>query len=351
MLCHQRLTGILAVLFTAIPLPDSARAESAAPPLEPIVAGVASRAVALEVSRDEEPPNLSGLNVRSSARLPPETIAYRSRPAGPATGLLLDGEANVLTSYYNVAGNVHSVAVVFPGGARRPARVVAVDKSDDLALVRTLERPPGLEVPPPRWADPEALRVGKVVIVLGRSPDPDSPTVTYGIISAVGRNGGRAFQTDAKLNYGNVGGPIALLNGSIAGVAGFVGHTYALWGLNSGIGFGTRADTIRAVLPTLLKGEDISPPELPFLGVGESNLPGPGNVGARIGEVQRGSAADRAGLKVNDVVLSFNGEKVEDFLDLRHRINQHHPGDEVVLKVKREDQDLELKVRLGKRPE
>src|ERR1041384_3997400 len=224
----HRLTACLAllllVLLAAIDAPPL-DAESTSPSLEPLVAGVAGRTVAIEVSREEEPPALAGLRGgRASFQLPQDTVDYYRRPPGPASGFLLDGEGNILTTYYNVSGTVRSVTVVLPGGERRPARVVAVDKSDDLALVRTLERPPALDVPSLRWAQTPSLRVGKMVIALGRAPDPERPTVTFGIVSALGRNGGRAFQTDAELNYGNVGGPITNLDGEVVGLRGVVGH-------------------------------------------------------------------------------------------------------------------------------
>jgi len=320
---------------------------SAAPPeleLDPAIARAARGTVAILVDREKETP---GRRFRARATIPQEVIDYYSRPPGPATGLLLDSRGNVLTSFYNVSGNVKSIQVVLPSGDPLPARLLARDESDDLALIQITKPPPDLEAPPPRWADPGGLRVGRFVHVVGRSPDPARPTATFGIISALGRNGGRAFQTDAELNYGNVGGPITDLDGSILGLACFVGHRYPLWGLNSGIGFGTRVDTILSVLPQLLSGKDIPPPDRPFLGVGPSEGSAPR--GCRIGTVVEDSAADRAGLKKDDIVLSINGEEVEDFLDLRRIISQQNPGDQVVLQVKRGDKQLELKARLGKR--
>ncbi len=317
--------------------------------LDPVIEDIARSTVAIRVDREKERPVLSQIRLRLRSNLPKSVIDYYSRPPGPATGLLLDNRGNILTSFYNVSGNLKSIEVVMPSGEARPARLIATDPSDDLALIRIVDPPEGLDVSSVKWGNPERLQVGRFVMVVGRSPDPVRPTATFGIISALGRNGGRAFQTDAELNYGNVGGPIVDLDGSVLGLAGFVGHTYPLWGLNSGIGFGTRVDTIRTVLPELLAGKNIPPPERPFLGVGGTREPSP--EGCRIGLVDPESAAARAGIQVNDIVLSMNGEEVEDFMDLRRIINQHRPGDEVVIRVKRGDKELELKAKLGRRPE
>jgi S1-C subfamily serine protease len=330
---------------------DPATAATSRPlALEPLVLEASRWTVALQVDREEDEPSpaLPRLPAKSSVRLPQDVVDYYKRPPGPATGILLDGDGNVLTSAYNVAGKLKSIAVVLPGGEVRPARLVATAKADDLALVRT-EAPAGVEVPPVRWAAADRLRVGRIAVVLGRSPDPTRPTATFGIISAIGRNGGRAFQTDAKLNYGNVGGPVIDLDGAFLGIACFVGHTYPFWGLNSGIGFGTRADTIRSVLPGLLRGETLPPPEFPLLGVLPSNRPPEGNVGARLGRVEPDSAAAKGGLQADDVILEFDGMKVQDFVEFRRLINERRPGDEVTLRIRRGDRELELKVRLGKR--
>ena len=83
------------------------------------------------------------------------------------SGLLVDRKGHVLTTYYNVSGVLHSVEVLFPDGMRRPARLVAIDRSDDLALVRVIDPPGNLNVPEVRWTEPARLQVGRMVVVLG----------------------------------------------------------------------------------------------------------------------------------------------------------------------------------------
>ena len=169
------------------------------------------------------------------------------------------------------------------------------------------------------------------------------------MISAPKRNVGRAFQTDAAMNYGNSGGPVVGLDGSFLGIASFVGHTYPHWGLNSGIGFATRADAILEVLPVMLKGENFEEHRLPFLGVRARRSPDESFHGATVYDVIDGSAADMAGLKAEDIIVELGEVKVEDFSHLRHLISRQKPGDTVSMKVQRQDSVIDLKVTLGAR--
>ena len=156
------------------------------------------------------------------------------------------------------------------------------------------------------------------------------------------------FQTDAALNYGNAGGPIVDLEGRVVGIAAFIGHFYPYWGMNSGIGFGVRADTIRKVLPLLLDGKDVVNLGRPVLGVRRPKTTEESEEkGARIGMVAPDSGAAAAGLEDSDVILEFEGVLVEDFSHLRQLIMKREPGETVPIKVRRGDKTLDLRVVLG----
>ncbi len=345
-------TGLLPwllLLFALDPAEAPAR-ESVRLDPDQILQAASRWTVAIHVDREPERPSLPRRRGRSLFGTPRILQEYKSRPSGPVTGLLIDGAGHVLTTYYNVSGTLKSVEVTLPGWERRPAKLLATDRSDDLALIKLESIPDGLEVPPLRWGDRDDLRVDQFVVVVGRAPDPEHPTATMGIVSALGRNGGRVFQTDAELNYGNVGGPIVALDGSFVGLASFVGHTYP-WGLNSGIGFGTMAETILSVLPQLRQGENVPAPRRAFLGVGPAEQGIMAGEGVRLGEVSPGSAAELGGLKAGDVVLSIGIETISDFVELRRAINRRQPGDEVEIEVLRGSERVQLKVRLGSRPE
>jgi S1-C subfamily serine protease len=282
-------------------------------------------------------------------RISPEGKNLFQRPQACVSGILVSAEGNVLTSWYNVAGEVKSIRVTLPTGEEYPARLVARSEQDDAALVRIESSGGAVPFSPPAWAEPRdstGPRAGQIVLVLGRSPEPGRVTVTRGILSAVARNGGRAVQTDADINYGNSGGIILNLDGRIVGMAGFVGHTQPQWGLNSGVGFGVSAHTIVEMLPRLQAGENVVAFQPGFLGV-QCDRDGVSSDGAKVVMVVPDSAAARAGLRPNDVILEVAGTAIFDFDHLRRLIFPRKPGEVVRLKARRGDETLELDATLG----
>ncbi len=321
--------------------------------LDDLLTRVAPSVVAIDLEREEDFEGPSVANRRRFRGLPEEDRRdledYFKRPAGPVTGLLLDREGHVLTTNYNVGKKAKDISIVLADGKRVDADLVARDPTDDLALLKTKEPiPEGIEVTPVRWAPPESFETGRFVLAVGRGPDIVELTATLGIISSSMRSTRRLFQTDAALNYGNVGGPLIDLSGNVVGIAGFVGHRFPQWGLNSGIGFGIRADRIAEVLPQLKRGEDVPSPTIPFLGVGPERRPGRDRgEGARVGTVVPDSGASAGGIEPGDVIIEWDGTAVQDFTQLRFLIFQKNPGDSVDLVVRRDDKPVKLTVKLG----
>lgn len=273
---------------------------------------------------------------------------YFKRPPGPVSGLLLNQEGHVLTSNYNVSKKVKDIRVQLGDGTELPAEIVARAAHDDLALLKiTSGVPESFPVHPISWAGAPKLRSGRFVLAIGKSPDPKRTTMTLGIISSPTRYFNRLFQTDAALNYGNIGGPLVDLEGNVLGIAAFVGPHFPHWGFNSGIGFGVRADRIREVLPMLKRGEEPVIENSPFVGIGGGA--DRSRVGVRIGRVLPNRAAAAAGIKTDDVLIEWEGIQLYDFEQLRFLISKRKPGDEITLKVKRGEDTIELKLTLGRR--
>jgi len=301
--------------------------------------------VAIEVERESEGGAREG---GARRRLSAEARTYYRRPAGFVSGVLTGTPGEVITSFYNVMGNVKSLRVTFPDGTTREGSVVARSQHDDLALIRTRGDRAPVPAPAPEWADWESLRAGQFVLAAGRSPDPRRVTVTKGIISAIGRNGNRTIQTDAELNYGNSGGPILDLRGRIVAIATLVGHTYPQWGFNSGVGFGVSASTVLETLPVLASGKNAPQPRAPVLGV-QKDPATPDIDGARVSELLEGGAAALVGIRKGDVITELDGTPIHSFDHLRRLVYSRKGGEVVKLKVRRGSEIIEVEPRLQAR--
>lgn len=355
MTCPPRLPqpSFLCLPLLALALvaaPGGGRLRAADPgTISGLAAGVADWIVSIKVDRSKDI-EIPRSQLPFNGRVSPESQSYFKRPKGYVTGLIVDRRGYILTSNYNLLGTIKSVTVRLAGGKERKAEIVARDQLDDLALLRLQgggELASQQEWKDPPWAEASPGASGRFIFAIGRGPSPQRLNVSEGIVSAVGRNSNRALQIDAKLNYGNVGGPLVDLDGKVVGLCGFVGHTYNQWGLNSGIGFATTVETIRKVLPGMIKGKDVEVPPRPFLGI-QSEPGDGGNDGAPVIEVIPASSAASAGVKKKDVIIRFNGHDVLSFARLRILIFSCKVGDQVEFVVRRDGKEISLKGVLGK---
>lgn len=302
--------------------------------------------IALRVERTKDIPRpRRGAGIPESM-FPKEMQSYYERPEGWVTGVVVNEVGLVATSVYNVSGEIKSIEARVPTGETFPAEFVARSISDDIALLQLDLGESSVSLETPEWADATRLRAGQIVLAVGRSPDPSSITVTRGILSAVTRNGGRAVQTDAEINYGNVGGPLLDLDGRVVAISGFVGHDRPQWGVNSGVGFGTTGTTLLAMLPDLEKGGEYVAFRFPFLGV-RGTMKFVGGKGAKIEEAVADGPAAKAGVRKDDLIVEFAGAPVENFEQLRRRIFEREVGEIVKLKVLRGKEIVECEVTLG----
>jgi S1-C subfamily serine protease len=308
-----------------------------------VLEGALERIVALEVDRIEDIPT-PPQRTRPGQRPPSEEAkAFRVRPDGPVTGYAIE-DGWVLTSYYNVAGRLRGITAHLSDGRQVPAEVVGWDKSKDLALLRVEAARFGS----PTWAADHTYETGDRVYVLGRSPDPTRTTLTEGIISAIGRFWGHCIQLDAKLNYGSTGGPVLNRKGEVIGIACQITNA-SRWGQSSGIGFSTTWPKIREVLDRMKRGEKIDVPPQPFLGV-QFDTEATNVRGARITRVIEGSAAEKAGMRLGDVVVEANGVEILVPTDLAREIRKFRVGAELHMRVERDGRKVDLTAILLARP-
>ncbi len=271
---------------------------------------------------------------------PAKGIAFGT---GATTGLVVDPDGFVITSSFNFANKPTDIFVTVPGRTTRlVARVISTDQTRMLTLLKVDAK--GL--PMPAAYPKKDVRVGQWSLALGRTLDPNTdhaPSVSLGIVSAVNRLWGKAFQTDAKTSPTNYGGPLIAIDGRVLGVivpasTRADGETSGHEWYDSGIGFAIPLEDILAKLPEMKKGANL---RRGLLGINPQNADAY-NSQPVIGAIQPDSAADRAGLKVGDKLVSINDKPTPNFSTVQHILGPLYEGDMVKIKVLRGDKDMDF---------
>jgi putative serine protease PepD len=303
------------------------------------------------------------LPAASGGRLAPTQVGRVYDSAGPGvvsvqagarggTGFVVRSDGTIVTNAHVVAGAQTAQVRFGDSGEQVNAEVLGTDVSTDLAVLRVDPGSVGQLRPLP-LADSERVRVGDAVVAIGHPFGLDR-TATAGIVSGVGReiqapDGfqiDEVIQTDAPINPGNSGGPLLDARGRVVGVNSQIA-TGGAGGGNVGIGFAVPANTVREVLPALIRGETI---KRPYIGV--TTAPHPD--GAEIQDIVPGSPAADAGLEPGDVITGVDGRDVRDPDDVADAIKGLEPGDEVQVEAESsgvtQNFDLELEARPQRGP-
>jgi serine protease Do len=271
---------------------------------------------------------------------------------GMGSGMILDNKGHILTNYH-VVKDADDLKVRLSDKRQFTAVLVSADPKTDVAVIRIKDKVPS-DLPTVQLGNSDKLQVGEVVMAVG-APFGLTQTVTTGIISAMGRSDvGIAdyedfLQTDAPINPGNSGGPLVNMKGEVIGMNSAIATNS---GQSAGVGFAIPSNMISAMLPTLTKGGKIA---RGMLGVGIQDLDAAlakqfglaNDSGALVTSVTSGSAAEKAGVKVGDVITSFNGKAIENVQELRNRVGGVAPGSKVKLDVMRGGKELSLMATIG----
>ena len=267
---------------------------------------------------------------------------------GVGTGVVLTSDGEILTNAH-VVEDASEVVVRFAGETEpRVAKILASDLGNDLALLKIDAT--GLTAA--TFAKPGSVRIGDTVIAIGYALALDGgPTVTSGIISALKRtieteSGAlnSLIQTDAAISSGNSGGPLVNLKGEVVGINTAVARGDFESAANN-IGFSISVDEVLVVIEQLRAQANGAKRQEGFLGVGLTGRED-GGQGAIITNVQADSPADRAGILIDDIVLSVDGEPIDGQLGLVASIRDAVPGQVVKIEVSRAGERMIFEVTL-----
>jgi S1-C subfamily serine protease len=257
------------------------------------------------------------------------------------SGVIIEKDGVIVTNYHVVA-NSDEIDVTLADGRRFEARLVGADPASDLAVLRIDAN----DLPTATWGDSDTVEVGEMVWAIG-NPFGLDRTLTYGIVSAVGRRGvldspyQEFLQTDASINPGNSGGPLVDVHGRIMGITtAIVGRDY------SGIGFAIPSNTARAVSLAILENGYV---ERGYVGMA-LRASGPAEFGVLVAAVEPKSPADAAGIRPGDLVVSFDGEPVAEPAALVLHLTRTPIGERVPLGIVRGGTEAGVTVQVGRRP-
>jgi len=269
------------------------------------------------------------------------------------SGFVISADGYVLTNNHVVDG-ADNVTVTLSDRRVLDAKVVGTDAQYDIALLKLT----ATNLPVVSLGDSKGVKAGQWVVAIG-SPFGFDHSVTAGIVSAVGRNFGGSdqqyvpvIQTDVPINRGNSGGPLFNLNGQVVGInsqifsntGGFMGVSFAIpidIALNAVDQIKTTGHVSRGMIGVQIQNvtrEDAKGLNLPRIG------------GALVNKITPGSSADKAGVQVGDVILSFGGNEIATSADLPPLVGSTKPGAKVDLVVNRDGKDLTLPVTVGELP-
>jgi serine protease Do/serine protease DegQ len=271
--------------------------------------------------------------------------------ASAGSGVIVDAARGYILTNHHVVEDADEIQVSLIDGEILDAVVVGSDAATDIALLK-VESDRLVEMP---IGDSEAMRVGDFVLAIG-NPFGLGHTVTSGIISALGRTGiNRSgyedfIQTDASINPGNSGGALVNMRGELVGINSAI---ISRSGGNVGIGFAVPTEIASSIMNQIL---DFGEVRRGLLGVSIQTIDREAaraletsvDSGALISLIVAGSAAEEAGLRVDDIIVEVNNEKISGASELRNTIGLMGSGEQVDIRYIRGGKSLSTTATLGR---
>ncbi|NKB77138.1 MAG: Do family serine endopeptidase [Gammaproteobacteria bacterium] len=327
--------GLSPLAFAALPLfLDGDKLPSLAPMLVDIQPAVVNISTTSHL-QSEESPLMKDPFFRRFFNVP-----RQQRPESSlGSGVIVNAKKGYVVTNHHVIDKADEITVTTKDGRSLEATLVGSDEASDIAVIQV----ESLDLTEIKMGNSAALRVGDFVVAIG-SPFGLSQTVTSGIVSALGRSGlgiegyEDFIQTDASINPGNSGGALVNLRGELIGINTAI---FSRSGGSVGIGLSIPVDMVRTLMDQLIEHGEV---KRGLLGVAMQDLTPSladafgisGQKGAVVSQVIPGSTAQEQGIKEGDVIVGFNGKKVQSSADLRNAVGLLRAGSNAVVEFYRE---------------
>lgn len=318
--------------------------------MAPLLDRITPAVVSINVRSTAKAPKLSNRNEELlerffGGRMPNEPREKR----GLGSGVIVNADEGLIITNAHVIEDADEIIVTLKDKRQLEAEIVGTDKKTDIALIKVSAK----KLAELKIAKASEVRVGDYVIAVG-NPFGLSHSVTSGIVSALGRDNGSGdgyqdfIQTDASINPGNSGGALVNSKGELIGINSAI---ISRSGGNQGIGFAVPTNIVLAVMRQLISyGEvrrgrigvligDITPTLKEALDLTTLD-------GALVSQVVEDSPAEKAGLKRDDVIISFNGGAIKDASDIRNAVGLVEPGERYTITYLREGRKIKRRIEV-----
>lgn len=285
-----------------------------------------------------------------------------STATATGSGIIISEDGYILTnnhivattsseSYYEVSEATKVTVTLFDDETKYEATIIGTDEQTDLAVIKIDKT--GLSKA--EFADSDNIKVGEFAMAVG-NPLGMQSSITCGVISAVNRevtdSDGKTFtliQTDAAINAGNSGGALVNSEGKVIGV-----NTLKLSGTGiEGMGFAIPINSTTDISSQLIQYSKVKRPYIGITGMDLDEQTAKANnlvAGIYVKAVEDFSSAEKAGIKIGDVIIEADGKTITAMDELNEIKNSHSIGDEMKIKVYRDGQEKELTIKLGEQP-
>ncbi|MDR3643359.1 MAG: trypsin-like peptidase domain-containing protein [Candidatus Doudnabacteria bacterium] len=274
------------------------------------------------------------------------------------TGFVMESDGLIVSNNHVVSDNTLKYWVILADGTVHPAKILNLDKYDDVALLKI----DAANLTPAKLGDSDALETGQTVFAIGNTLGEYQYTVSRGVVSAVNRsvdegdNSGIAtgrlhnmIQTDAAINPGNSGGPLINLNGEVIGMNTLIDTS------GSGLGFAVSVNTIKDAVRQIKMFGKVSRPYvgIRFINIDPSIQIAKGltvSGGALVTDIISSGPAEQAGIMSGDIITSINNEAVTPNNAIDTLLDSYQSGNQVTFNILRNGRNIKISMMLGQLP-